>query len=402
MVTYEDVLEARKVLRGVAKHTPIKTSRSFSAMTGANVVLKAENLQTTGSFKIRGAYNKIHHLTEAEKKAGVVCSSAGNHAQGVAYSASAMGLKSTVFMPIFAPPTKVLATRGYGATVMLEGESYDDAYKAARKFADETGATFVHPFNDGHVIAGQGTIGLEIHDDFPKADAVFVPIGGGGLISGVAIAMKHLNPGVEIIGVEAEGAPSMKQSIEQGRIIPLTSLSTIADGIAVKTPGDVTYGLVREHVDHVVTVDDEEISNALYLLLQRSKLVVEPAGATSLAAILAGKQDVKGRNAVALLSGGNVDLAMLTQIVERGMLREGLMARIVVTMPDKPGFLRDILGVLSNLRANVSSIEHDRTATAVPVGHVNVTITFQTLGKEQVATIEGEMCRRGLTCRRLS
>jgi threonine dehydratase len=402
MVKYEDVIEARKVLRGVAKHTPIKTSRSFSQMTEANVVLKAENLQTTGSFKIRGAYNKMHHLTDAEKKAGVVCSSAGNHAQGVAYSAHVLGLKSTVFMPIFAPPTKVLATRGYGATVVLEGESYDDAYKAARKFADETGSTFVHPFNDDLVIAGQGTIGLEIHEDFPKADVVFVPVGGGGLVSGIAVAMKRLNPQIQIIGVEAAGAPSMKQSVEQGRIIPLSSIATIADGIAVKTPGDRTYALVKEHVDEVVTVDDEEIATALYLLLQRSKLVVEPAGATSLAAILAGKHDVKGRNAVALLSGGNVDLAMLTQIVERGMLREGLMARIVVTIPDKPGFLRNILDVLSVMRANVSSIEHDRTATSVPVGHVNVTITFQTLGKEQVAAIEGELSKLGLMCRRLS
>jgi threonine dehydratase len=401
MVTYEDVLEARKVLRGVAKHTPLKTSRSFSQMTGANVVLKAENLQTTGSFKIRGAYNKIHHLSDAEKKAGVVCSSAGNHAQGVAYSASALGLNSTVFMPIFAPPTKVLATRGYGATVVLEGESYDEAYKAAREFADANGSTFVHPFNDDRVIAGQGTIGLEIHEDFPKANCVFVPVGGGGLVSGVAIAMKRLNPDIEIIGVEAGGAPSMKQSLEQGRIIPLSSIATIADGIAVKTPGDKTFALVREHVDRVVTVDDEQIAAALYLLLQRSKLVVEPAGATSLAAILAAGEDVRGRNAVALLSGGNVDLAMLTQIIDRGMLRECLMARLVVTIPDKPGFLRDILGVLSDLRANVSSIEHDRTATAVPVGHVNVTITFQTLGSEQVEAIEKEMCSRGMACRRL-
>ena len=391
MPTFEDIKEAYDVLKNIAKRTPLEKSKTFSQMTKANVYLKLENLQTTGSFKIRGAYNKIYHLNKEERKRGVVCASAGNHAQGVAYASKLMGVKSTVFMPIYTPPTKIIATKSYGATVVLEGTTYDDAALAAKKFAEKKKMTFVHAFNDDFVIAGQGTIGIEIYDVLPDVDAVLVPIGGGGLIGGIALALKTLKPKVKIIGVEADGAQSMKASLEQNKIVPLKSISTIADGIAVKTPKELTFALAQKYVDEVVTVNDEDISYALYLLLQRAKLIVEPAGAVSLAAILSKKVTFPRKNVVAVLSGGNVNLSLLTQIIERGMLRDKLLVKISITALDKPKVLRDVLNVLANFGANVQAISHDRCTTAVPVGYVKIVITFQTLGKEQIDAIKDEL-----------
>jgi threonine dehydratase len=302
-----------------------------------------------------------------------------------------MGVKNTVFMPIYTPPTKIIATKSYGADVVLEGTTYDDAALAAKKFAEEKKLIFVHAFNDDYVIAGQGTIGIEIYDELPNVDAVLVPIGGGGLIGGIALALKSLNPKIKVIGVEAEGAQSMKESLEQHKIVPLKSISTIADGIAVKTPKELTFALAQKYVDEVVTVNDEDISYALYLLLQRTKLIVEPAGAVALAALLSKKVEFPKKNVVAVLSGGNVNLSLLTQIIERGMLRNKLLVKISITALDKPKVLRDILNILANFGANVQAISHDRCTTAVPVGYVRIIITFQTLGKEQIDSIKNEL-----------
>jgi len=394
MVVFQDVKDAYTILKPVIKQTPLERSKTFSHLTGSNVYLKEENLQTTGSFKIRGAYNKIFHLNKEEKKHGVVCASAGNHAQGVAYASTLMGVKSTVFMPIYTPPTKILATKSYGATVVLEGITYDDAAEAAKKYAEQKKMTFVHAFNDNDVIAGQGTIGIEIFESLPQVDAVLVPIGGGGLISGIGLALKTLKPTVKIIGVEAEGAQSMKLSLEKNKIVPLKSIMTIADGIAVKTPKELTFTLAKQYVDTVVTVNDEEIANALYLLLQRTKLVVEPAGAVGLAALLSKKIKFPKKNVVAVLSGGNVNLSLLTQIIERGMMRHKLLVKVSITALDKPKVLKDILAILSDFGANVQSISHDRCTTAVPVGFVKIVITFQTLGKEQIEMIKKEFNKK--------
>jgi len=388
MLSLQQIQEAHGILKPILKQIPLERSKTFSQLTESNVYLKLENLQSTGSFKIRGAYNKIYHLSEKERKQGVVCASAGNHAQGVAHASTLMGVKSTVYMPMFTSPTKILATRAYGATVVLEGLTYDDAADAAKKYAEEKKMTFVHAFNDEYVIAGQGTIGIEVFENLPQVDVVVVPIGGGGLISGISLALKSLKPAVKIIGVEAEGAQSMKRSLEQNKIIPLKSILTIADGIAVKTPKELTFALARQYVDEVVTVNDEEIANALYLLLQRAKLVVEPAGAVGLAAVLGKEISFPQKNIVAIISGGNVNLSLLTQIIERSMMRNNLLVKISVTALDKPKVLKDILTILANLGANVQSIAHDRCTTSVPVGFVNIIITIQTLGKEQIEMIQ--------------
>lgn len=388
MVTFKDVQEAYQLLQPIIKKTPLEKSKTFSHVAKANVFLKQENLQTTGSFKIRGAYNKIYHLTDKEKKQGVVCASAGNHAQGVAYASTLMGVNSTIYMPIYTSPAKVIATKSYGGTVVLEGATYDDAALAAKNYAEEKKLTFVHAFNDKYVIAGQGTIGIEIFEELPTVDTVIIPIGGGGLIGGIALTLKTLKPGIKIIGVEAEGAQSMKLSLEQHKIIPLKSIMTIADGIAVKTPKDLTFTLAEQYVDEIVTVDDEEIANALYLLLQRTKLVVEPAGAVGLAALLSKKISSPKKNIVVVLSGGNVNLSLLTQIIERGMMRHKLLVKVSITALDKPRVLKDILAILGSVGANVNSIEHDRITSTVPVGYVKIIITFQTLGKEQIEMIK--------------
>jgi threonine dehydratase len=388
MVTYDDIVEAREIIKGVAKVTPLEHSRTLSEISGNNVFLKLENMQTTGSFKIRGAYNKIHHLTEEEKRKGVVASSAGNHAQGVAYASSLMNIDSTIFMPIFTPPSKIVATRNYGANVVLYGESYDEAFKKAMEFTDKNKKTFIHPFNDPYVIAGQGTIGIEIYEQLKDVDAVVVPIGGGGLISGIAIALKHLKKDVKIIGVEAEGAQSMKLSVERNEIVPLVNLNTIADGIAVKIPGPLTFELVKVYVDRLVTVTDEEISRAMYLLLTRGKIVAEPAGAVSLAAIISGKIGLRGKNVVALISGGNVDYGLLGQVLEKGLIEERMMTKVILLIPDKPGSLKKILTYLSERQVNVHDIFVERTSKDIPAGMARIILWVNTLGNESIREID--------------
>ncbi len=384
---YSDIIKAQKNLKGIVKNTPFDHSKSFSAISGANVFMKLENMQSTGSFKVRGAYNKISSLGRDELNNGVVCASAGNHAQGVAFAAGMMGVKSTVYMPVFTPPLKVIATRSYGADVVLEGESFDDAMAAATRYSEESGAKLVHAFDDKYIIAGQGTIGLELFQANDTLDDVVVPVGGGGLIAGIAIALKEMNPDIRIIGVEAEGAQSMKRSLEAGKPLKLESMHTIADGIAVKTPGALTFEAVRKYVDQVLVVNDTEIAHATYLLLQRAKLLAEPSGAAALAAVLHKKADFSGRNTGVIISGGNIYMGLLEQILEKGMMEEGLRARIAVLIPDIAGELKSIISILVRLGASINDITHERSITTVPVGFVLVTITFNLRESSQLDTI---------------
>lgn len=392
-----DIIQAKSVLKKIVKKTPLERSKSFSSITGANVYLKLENLQTTGSFKVRGAYYMMSRLSDEDKAKGVICASAGNHAQGVAYSASQLGIKSTVFMPIFAPPLKVIATRSYGAEVILTGETFDDAFNAAVEYQHKTGATFVHPFNHKDIIAGQGTVGLEIFEQLEKIDAVLVPIGGGGLIAGIAIALKQMNPAIRIIGVEAQGAESMKISIEANQVKSLTSVHTIADGIAVKCPGDLTFEVTKSLVDEFITVNDKEIAQTTYMLLQRAKILAEPAGVAAMAAVLFKKCDLKGLNVVPVISGGNINMSILEQILEQGVMDVGLRARIQVLVPDQAGTLMKVISVLGNVRASIHDIYHERSTTSVPIGYVQITITFNLQDTLQLPTILAELDKKGIS-----
>lgn len=393
---FSDIINAQSVLKNVVKHTPLERSKSFSALSDADVYLKLENFQTTGSFKVRGAYYKIKKLSPAESSRGVLCASAGNHAQGVAYAASSLGVKSTVFMPVFAPPLKVIATRAYGAKVILTGNTFDDAFNAAFEFGKKSGATFVHPFNDPHIIAGQGTIGLEIFEQLREVEDVVVPIGGGGLIAGIAIALKQLNPRIRVIGVEAEGAQSMKASLEKDVPVTLNSVNTIADGIAVKSPGNLTFEVTRKLVDELVVVNDAEMARTAYLLLQRAKILTEPAGVAAMAAVLYQKTSTKNRKVVPIISGGNANMSILEQILDKGVMDEGLRARIQVLIPDQAGKLKSIITILDKMKASIHDIEHERSTTSVPVGYVQVTITTNLQDTTQLSTICRELEKRGM------
>ena len=396
MLQFSDIVDAQSVLKSVIKYTPLERSKSFSTMSEADVYMKLENFQTTGSFKVRGAYYKIKNLSPEEAAKGVLCASAGNHAQGVAYAASSLGVKSTVFMPVFAPPLKVIATRAYGAEVVLVGDTFDDACKAAVEFGKKSGATFVHPFNDPHIIAGQGTIGLEIFDQLRDMDDVIVPIGGGGLIAGVAIALKQLNPRIRIIGVEPDGAQSMKASKSKGELVTLNSVNTIADGIAVKSPGQLTFDIVQNLVDELVVVNDAEIARTAYLLLQRAKILAEPAGVAAMAAVLYQKANTKGRKVIPIISGGNANMSILDQILDKGVMDEGLRARIQVLIPDQAGRLKEVINILDKMKSSIHDIEHERSTTSVPVGHVQVTITFNLQDTTQLSMICKELEKRGM------
>ncbi len=383
-------------MKGVLKTTPLEHSKTFSKMADANVYLKLENFQTTGSFKVRGAYNKISQLDDEAVKCGVVCASAGNHAQGVAFAATQRGIKCTVFMPLFTPPLKVIATRAYGADVRLMGDVFDEAKEAALEYCKETGATFVHPFDDADIISGQGTIGLEIYDQCDDINAVFVAVGGGGLLAGISIAIKSLNPNIKVIGVEPENAASMLQSVKENRVVTLDTISTIADGVAVKTVGDLTYQIIKEYVDEIITVSDTEIARATYLMLQRSKILAEPAGAVAMAGVLSKKLDFTGKNVVPIISGGNINMLLLTQIIERGLSLENLRARIGVLIPDQAGELKKIISILDTMRSSIQDIVHERSVSRVPVGYVLVIITFGLQNPDQLPSIEAELTKRGV------
>jgi threonine dehydratase len=374
IIGLRDVQEARQRVAPVVRATPVDRSDSLSRLAGRPVLLKPEHLQRTGSFKIRGAYNRISQLPAG---VGVVAASAGNHAQGVALAASLTGRPATIFMPVKAPLPKVEATRSYGAEVRLVGELVDECFDAARAYADETGAVYVPPFDDPWVIAGQGTIGLELADEAPEAEVVVVPVGGGGLISGIAAALAHTARSVRVVGVEAEGAAAVRASLDAGRCVAFDGVSTMADGIAIKSPSELTLAHIHAFVDDVVTVTEEEISRALLLLLERAKAVVEPAGAVGLAAILAGKVAGTGP-ALAVLSGGNVDPLLLIKLIDHGLSAAGRYLVLRIVLDDRPGALARLTAAVAGLGLNVLEVEHHRAGVTVGVAEVEVMMTVET------------------------
>jgi threonine dehydratase len=363
---FSRILDARDVLKDIKHVTRLDHSSTFSRITGGDIYLKLENLQKTGSFKVRGAAYAMSKFSEEEKKAGVIAASAGNHAQGTAYAATRLGIKSTIVMPVFSPVAKIQATEGYGANVVLHGAAFDEALAHARELAEKTGSTFLHPFNDENVIAGQGTIGLEILNDCPDVDVISVPIGGGGLASGISIAVKEQRPDVEVYGVEAASAAAMKASIEAGKIVNLKNLDTICDGIAVKRPGKLTYRIAKDLLSGVVAVEELEVTRTLFMLLERAKIVVEPAGCVSLAAFQHNKIDVKGKTAVAVLSGGNIDMSLLSRVVEKELFRLGRSVRVKGTILDRVGSMNKVLTSVAASGVSVIEINQDRFDPDIP------------------------------------
>jgi threonine dehydratase len=377
--TLADVLAARETLEGIAVRTPVVESRWLSDLTGQNVHLKCENLQRTGSFKLRGAYVRIARLSAAERAAGVVAASAGNHAQGVALAAQQLGIPSTVFMPEGAPIPKERATRAYGADVVFAGRFFDDALREALAYAERTGATFIHPFDHPDVVAGQGTVGLEMLEQVPDAATLLVPAGGGGLVAGVALAVKAQRPDVRVVAVQAEGASAIAPSLDAGGPVALGAVSTMADGIAVGRPGEVPLELIREHVDQVVSVSEESLSQALLSLVERAKMVVEPAGAAAVAALVEQPAMFHGP-IVALLSGGNIDPLLLGKVIRHGLVSAGRFLNLAVSLPDVPGALNGLLTEIAGAQANIRTIGHDRTSSSLRLDEVEVRIECETRG----------------------
>lgn len=394
MLTIDRVYEAKKVVGEVIRQTDMILAPNIKEET--NIFLKTENLQITGSFKVRGSYFKMSCLTDEEKEKGVVACSAGNHAQGVALSATKNGIPSIICLPDGAPISKVEATKRFGAQVCLVKGVYDDAYKKAMELRDEKGYAFIHPFNDEDVIAGQGTIGLEILEQLPDVDTVVIPIGGGGLISGVAFAIKQLNPNVKVYGVQAAGAPSMEKSIAQNEIETLSRVQTIADGIAVKTPGDLTFQMVQDYVDGVVTVSDDEIALAILTLLEQQKLIAEGAGAVSVAAVMAGKiPDIEGKNVCCLVSGGNIDVTILSRVIERGLKMGGRTADITIALSDKPGQLSGVSAVVAEMGANVVSVNYDSTDLDMNITDCYLKIGVETRDNAHISEIKSALIKAG-------
>jgi threonine dehydratase len=385
-VTLADVEAAAELLRGIAIPTPMEESRWLSSAVGGPVLLKCENLQRTGSFKIRGAYVRMSRLSAEERARGVVAASAGNHAQGVALAAQMLGIRATVFMPEGAPIPKLNATRGYGAEVIFHGAILDEALAHAIEYAEQTGAVLIHPFDHVDIVAGQATVGLEILQQAPAAASVLVPTGGGGLIAGIALAIKAHRPDVRLIGVQAEGAASYPASLAAGAPVPLRSMSTMADGIAVACPGVVPFGEIRAHVDDMITVSEESISQALVLLLERAKMVVEPAGAVGVAAIL-DHPDRFPTPAVTVLSGGNIDPLLLGKVIRHGMASAGRYLSIRVRIPDRPGGLARLLVELAEQGANVLEVVHERTSKWLSVDEVEVHVQLETRGAEHAEAL---------------
>ncbi len=386
MLTIDNVYRASNVLKGVTRKTDVIYAPKLCP--GADLYLKTENLQVTGSFKVRGAYYKMSKLSKEERERGVIACSAGNHAQGVALAAQKNGIKAVICLPDGAPISKVEATKSYGAEVCLVEGVYDDAYNRALELRDEKGYTFIHPFDDEDVVAGQGTIALEIIDQVADLDAVLVPIGGGGLISGIAYTLKTINPRVKVYGVQAKGAPSMKNSVEHGGVEELSSVSTIADGIAVKKPGALTYELCSKYVDEIVTVSDDEISAAILALMEKHKLVTEGAGAVAVAAAMFGKVDLQGKKAVCLLSGGNIDVTILSRVIKRGLLMSGRSCQLMIELMDKPGQLKNVSRIIADLGGNVTSVHHERANEGSDVNGCYLRIVLETRNFEHICEIK--------------
>jgi threonine dehydratase len=394
MVTLEDVRAARARIQGSVRLTPCARAEELSRASGADALLKLENVQRTGSYKERGALNRLLSLSPAERERGLIAASAGNHAQGVAYHAGRLGVKATIVMPETTPIMKVANTRAHGARVVLHGANYDEAYAEARRLEQAEELVFVHPFDDPLVIAGQGTVGLEILEQAPEVEAVLVPVGGGGLVSGVAVAVKSQRPEVKVIGVETEVLPSMVAALEEGRPVTLEPATTIADGIAVKRAGDLTLEHVKRLVDGVVTVSEEEIARAILHLLEKEKTVVEGAGAVGVAALLDHKVRLEGRRVAVVVSGGNIDVNLVARIIERGLVKEGGVVRISVALMDKPGQLARVSSIIANHRANVIEVHHTR-AFATRFGDTTLQLTLETRGPEHVEEILRALRERG-------
>ena len=393
MLTLDKVYHAAYILKEVARRTDLIYAPELSHDT--QLYLKTENLQVTGSFKVRGAYYKISQLNEEQKKAGIIACSAGNHAQGVALAATKMGIRSTVCMPDGAPLSKVEATRRLGAEICLVKGAYDDAYAKALEIQQETGATLIHPFDDEQVVAGQGTIGLEVLEQLPDAEAVIVPIGGGGLISGVAFAIKSLNPNIKVYGVQAANAPSMARSRKEGKQITLNTAATFADGIAVKHPGDLTFALTQQYVDDVVTVSEDEIAAAILTLMEKQKLVAEGAGAVSVAAALFHKVPIQGKKTVCILSGGNIDVNILSRVITRGLVTSGRMAALQIALEDNPGQLVGVSEIISRCGGNVISVHHERSDANMPISSCYLKVGMETRSFEQIHEIENTLRQAG-------
>ncbi len=385
MLTLDKVFQASVVLKGIIRETPL--ARTTGIAPDCDLYLKPENLQNTGSFKLRGSGFKIANLSDEEKQKGVIACSAGNHAQGVALAATKCGIPSLICLPDSAPISKIEATKHYGAQVCLVEGCYDDAYNRALELKEEKGYTFVHPFDDEDVIAGQGTIALEIIHDLDDIDAVIVPIGGGGLISGIAYTIKSIRPSIKVYGVQATGAPSMYQSIRHGQIETLDSVSTIADGIAVKRPGDNTFELVKNYVDDIALVSEDEIASAILALIEKQKMIAEGAGAVSVAAAMFGKFPIQGKRVVSLVSGGNIDVTILSRVIKRGLMKSGRSTSLLIELIDKPGQLKDVSRIIADCGGNVTSVHHERAGSTESVNGCYLRVAMETRNYEHVQEI---------------
>lgn len=401
MLTLADIERARGRIKDAIYMSPCAHSETFSSLTGNKVYFKLENLQMTGSFKERGALNKILTLSDEEKRRGVIAASAGNHAQGVAYHATRNGIRSTIVMPVATPLIKVTRTREYGAEVVLHGSNYDEAFDEAWRRREAEGLTFIHAFDDDAVMAGQGTVGLELIEQNPYLEAVLVPIGGGGLISGIAVAMKEINPRIQVIGVQTARVPSMQRAVAEHAPVVLPAAVTIADGIAVRKAGVRTLPVVTKYVDDIVTVDEEEIANAILLLVEREKTVAEGAGAATLAALLRGKTNLHGKKVALVIGGGNIDVNILSRIIERGLVKDGRLVRLRVRIPDHPGALHRLTGEIAAVRANIQEVIHNRAFSRVDLGETAVDITLETRGAEHIVELMRILHERGYEHERL-
>lgn len=386
----KEILIAMDNLKDIVHLTPLERSKTFSELSGNNIFLKLENHQLTGSFKVRGAFNKISNLSKEEVRSGVIASSAGNHAQGVAYSATKLGIKSTIVMPKTSPLVKIMATKDYGANVVLHGTNYDEAYATAIEIQKKRGFTFIHPYEEELVIAGQGTIALEILEENNLIDVIVVPVGGGGLISGIALAAKYIKPKIKIVGVQASGANAMYLSKKKGKLVDINQVNTIADGIAIKHVSKVTFNLIKEYVDDIVTVDDKEISSSILMLLERAKMLAEPAGIVSLAAVLNNKIKLKGKNIACVISGGNIDIKTLDGIIKAGLIEHGRVFEFKTILSDKPGELLKLIQIIAENNGNIIGIDHDRALQKI-FGFVDVRLSVETRNKEHIKKLLKEI-----------
>ncbi len=401
MINLEQIKQAQNNLNGVIHNTPLSYAPLLSTLLDGNIYLKKENLQLTGSFKLRGAFNKIASMNKESRALGVVAASAGNHAQGVAFSAKYFKCDAIIIMPDATPLTKVNGVKSHGANVILHGANYDEAYAYAIQYAKDNDKTFVHPFEDDEVISGQGTIALEILDQLDDIDQIIIPIGGGGLVSGIGAAIKAIKPSIKIIGVVASGAPSMLESYQSGKAIDSLSVRTIADGIAVRDTSSKMLDLVLKYVDEIVEVEDKEIASAILFLLEQQKLVVEGAGAVGIAAMMHDKIDIKDKKTVSILSGGNIDVTMLSQIIEKGLVKSSRKMNLIVTLIDKPGSLMTLTEIFNTISANIVQIDYDRDSVALDFGDANVTISLETKGEDHQDLIRKQLKRHGYRFKQL-